>query len=404
MNPLLGRQLKVLFQRSRLELSVQLVASLTATGLLFDKIPTISLAAWLVGLAAVLGLRLLMGQVYLAKSSVVQPSIWQNASALMNLITGSLWGILALAQQDVSNIAQVGLLITTSAVCAIVLWSTASSAINFPAFLLGLLVPWGVVLFQGKITSASVFQLFAGISVIYLGLFLLVNRQAMELVRMQSQASRTMPAIAAAQALPAKPISQATTNVRVDTTLSTVTLVEREGRPYSGLKRRASDHRGDAGLSEAPIKGSSFGQIKIHDIVDSEPKEPADCCILVAEDNLDNQLVALHLLQKRGYKVVIANNGREALAAVERQRFEVILMDIQMPEMGGLEATAAIRLKEKQGSKRIPIIALTANPVSESREICLAAGMDDYLNKPISRTRLFAALDAQLKKKPRPEA
>lgn len=403
MNPLLGRQLNVLFQRSRLELSVQLVASLIATGLLFDQIPTISLVAWLVGLAAVLGLRLLMGRVYLAKSAVAQPSIWQNASALMNLMAGALWGILALAQQDVSSNAQVGLMITTAAVCAIVLWSTASSAINFPAFMLGLLVPWGLVLFQGKITSASVFQLFAGISIIYLGLFLLVNRQAMELVRMQSQASRTMPAMTTAQALPAKPISQ-TTSVRVDTTLSTVTLVEREGRPYAGLKRRASDHRGDPGLSDAPIKGSSFGQIKILDIVNAEPKEPADCCILVAEDNLDNQLVALHLLQKRGYKVVIANNGREALAAVERQRFELILMDIQMPEMGGLEATAAIRLKEKHGSKRIPIIALTANPVSESREICLAAGMDDYLNKPISRTRLFAALDAQLKKKPRPEA
>ena len=403
MNPLLGRQLNVLFQRSRLELSVQLVASLIATGLLFDQIPTISLVAWLVGLAAVLGLRLLMGRVYLAKSAVAQPSIWQNASALMNLMAGALWGILALAQQDVSSNAQVGLMITTAAVCAMVLWSTASSAINFPAFMLGLLVPWGLVLFQGKITSASVFQLFAGISIIYLGLFLLVNRQAMELVRMQSQASRTMPAMTTAQALPAKPISQ-TTSVRVDTTLSTVTLVEREGRPYVGLKRRASDHRGDQGMSDAPIKGSSFGQIKILDIVNAEPKEPADCCILVAEDNLDNQLVALHLLQKRGYKVVIANNGREALAAVERQRFELILMDIQMPEMGGLEATAAIRLKEKHGSKRIPIIALTANPVSESREICLAAGMDDYLNKPISRTRLFAALDAQLKKKPRPEA
>ena len=403
MNPLLGCQLNVLFQRSRLELSVQFVAALIAAGLLFNKIPAISLIAWLAGLVAILGLRLLMGRVYLAKSVVIQPSIWQNTSALINLVAGSLWGILALAQQDVSNIAQVGLMITTAAVCAIVLWSTASSAINFPAFMLGLLVPWGVVLTQGTVISASVFQLFAGISVIYLGLFLLVNRQAMELVRMQSQVSRTAPAIITAQALPAKPIPQ-TANLRVDSSLSTVTLVEREGRPYSGLKRRASDHRGDSGLSDAPIKGSSFGQIKIHDIVDPDPKEPADCCILVAEDNLDNQLVALHLLQKRGYKVVIANNGREALAAVERQRFELILMDIQMPEMGGLEATAAIRLKEKHGSKRIPIIALTANPVSESREICLAAGMDDYLNKPISRTRLFAALDAQLKKKPRPEA
>lgn len=403
MNPLLGRQLNVLFQRSRLESIVQLVASLVATGLLFDKIPPISLAAWLVGLLAILGLRLLMGRVYLAKSNVIQPSIWHNTSALMNLIAGSLWGILALVQQDISSITQVGLMVTTAAVCAVVLWSAASSAINFPAFMLGLLVPWGALLFQAKITSAAAFQLFAGISVIYLGLFLLVHRQAMELVRMQSKAPRTMPAVTAAQTLSARPVSQ-TTNVRVDTTLSTVTLGDRDTRPYLGLKRRASDHRGESGLADAPTKGSRFGQIKINDIADPEPKEPADCCILLVEDNLDNQLVALHLLQKRGYKVVIANNGREALAAVERQRFELILMDIQMPEMGGLEATAAIRLKEKHDSKRIPIIALTANPVSESREICLAAGMDDYLNKPISRTRLFAALDAQLKNKPGPEA
>jgi CheY-like chemotaxis protein len=402
MNPLLGRQLNLLFQRSRLELIVQSAASIVATGLLFDKIPPISLAAWLVGLLAILGLRLLLGRVYLGKSKVAEPSIWHNTSALMNLITGSLWGILALVQQDISSITQVGLMVTTAAVCAVLLWSTASSAINFPAFMLGLLVPWGVILFQDKITSAAAFQLFAGISVVYLGLFLLVNRQAMELVRMQSAALRT-PSVIAAQALSARPVSQ-TTNVRVDTTLSTVSLAERDARPYLGLKRRASDHRGDSGLADAPIKGSRFGQIKIHDIATPEPKDPADCCILVVEDNLDNQLVALHLLQKRGYKVVIANNGREALAAVERQRFELILMDIQMPEMGGLEATAAIRLKEKHGSKRIPIIALTANPVSESREICLAAGMDDYLNKPISRTRLFAALDAQLKNKPRPEA
>ena len=113
-------------------------------------------------------------------------------------------------------------------------------------------------------------------------------------------------------------------------------------------------------------------------------------------------MLTLHLLQKRGYRVVIANNGREALAAVERQRFELILMDIQMPEMGGLEATAAIRLKEKQSAKRVPIVALTANPISESREICLATGMDDYLQKPISRARLFATLDAHLKANPRP--
>ena len=146
---------------------------------------------------------------------------------------------------------------------------------------------------------------------------------------------------------------------------------------------------------------SSFGQSKIKDISTREPDpiNPADCTVLVVEDNLDNQLVALHLLQKRGYRVVIANNGREALTAFERQRFDLILMDLQMPEMGGLETTAAIRLKEKNGVKRIPIVALTASPATESREICLAAGMDDYLSKPLNRSRLFAIIDLQLRKK-----
>ena len=189
--------------------------------------------------------------------------------------------------------------------------------------------------------------------------------------------------------------------MRVESALSSVSLSDRNTPAYSGEKRRASDQRSSAILATTP-KGSSFGQIKIYDLVSPEPLDPSTCTILVVEDNIDNQLLTLHLLQKRGYRVVIANNGREALAAVERQRFELILMDIQMPEMGGLEATAAIRLKEKQGAKRVPIIALTANPISESREICLATGMDDYLQKPISRTRLFATLDAQLKKNPRP--
>ena len=97
--------------------------------------------------------------------------------------------------------------------------------------------------------------------------------------------------------------------------------------------------------------------------------------------------------------MVISNNGREALSAVEKQRFSLILMDLQMPEMSGLEATAAIRLREKSGAKRIPIIALTANAASESREVCLAAGMDDFLTKPINRAKLYASIDAQLTKK-----
>ena len=236
---------------------------------------------------------------------------------------------------------------------------------------------------------------------IFIGLFVLVHRQANELLRAQMES--VMPALSLRNRETAKAKLTAVTS---DTWMSApatamTTLAEREARPYSGVKRRVSDFRAADGPLNIGKPASRFGQIKINNISTREPDliDPADCTVLVVEDNLDNQLVALHLLQKRGYRVVIANNGREALSAVERQRFDLILMDLQMPEMGGLETTAAIRLKEKTGVKRVPIVALTANPVSESREICLAAGMDDYLSKPISRSRLFAIIDAQLRKK-----
>jgi CheY-like chemotaxis protein len=399
-NPLLGRQLSTLYQRSSLALLVQLVATLLVAAMLFNKLPRISLAAWAIGMIAILGLQLIMARVFLAKSIVSRPNLWQGVAAVISLVGGLLWGLLALIHPEVPSMMQAGLVVATAAAAATVLWSTASSAFAFPAFMLGLLAPWGLMMVRGPVPPSTVALAFAGISVVYLGLFLLINRQAMELVRLQNHAARTTRPVPSTAVATAKPL--AVSSVHASTPLSTVTLAERGARPYSGLKRRASDYRPSPNPPEEPSNASSFGQIKINDIANAEPLEPSACTILVVEDNLDNQLVALHLLQKRGYRVVIANNGREALAAVERQRFELILMDVQMPEMGGLEATAAIRLKERQGAKRIPIIALTANPVSESREICLAAGMDDYLNKPISRTRLFAALDAQLKKKPRP--
>ena len=96
-----------------------------------------------------------------------------------------------------------------------------------------------------------------------------------------------------------------------------------------------------------------------------------------------NQRVAQRILQNDGHIVVVAGNGREALAALDKQIFDVVLMDVQMPEMDGLEATAAIRLREKGSGAHIPIIAMTAYAMKGDRERCLAAGMDDYLSKPI---------------------
>ncbi|MCA9100292.1 MAG: response regulator, partial [Planctomycetales bacterium] len=116
--------------------------------------------------------------------------------------------------------------------------------------------------------------------------------------------------------------------------------------------------------------------------------------ILLAEDSVVNQKLAVGLLERRGHVVRVANNGKETLELFEREPFDVILMDVQMPEMDGLEATAAIRAKEAISGRHMPIIAMTAHAMQGDRERCLAAGMDDYLAKPIRAEGLFAAIEA----------
>jgi CheY-like chemotaxis protein len=114
--------------------------------------------------------------------------------------------------------------------------------------------------------------------------------------------------------------------------------------------------------------------------------------ILVAEDNLVNQRVATRFLEKKGHTVVLAESGKKALAAWREQPFDLILMDVQMPDMDGFEATAAIREQEKSGAKHVPIIAMTAHAMVGDRDRCLAAGMDDYISKPVNANDLFAAI------------
>jgi PAS domain S-box-containing protein len=115
--------------------------------------------------------------------------------------------------------------------------------------------------------------------------------------------------------------------------------------------------------------------------------------VLLAEDNAVNQKLASAMLQKWGHKVVVAGNGREAVDLSAGESFDLILMDMQMPDMSGIEATAAIRARETAGgAARLPIVALTANAMSGDRERCLAAGMDDYLSKPIRSTDLQTVL------------
>ncbi len=115
--------------------------------------------------------------------------------------------------------------------------------------------------------------------------------------------------------------------------------------------------------------------------------------VLLAEDNVVNQLVALRLLERCGHTVTVAANGKKALEALEKDSYDAVLMDVQMPEMNGWEATQAIREKERATGGRIPIIAMTAHAMKGDDERCFAAGMDDYLTKPIRTEELVSALD-----------
>ena len=119
----------------------------------------------------------------------------------------------------------------------------------------------------------------------------------------------------------------------------------------------------------------------------------ASLSILLAEDNAVNQRLTTRLFEKRGHRVVVTVNGREALATLEKDAFDLVFMDIQMPEMDGLEATAAIRAKEQLSGKHLAVIALTAHAMKGDQERCLAAGMDGYLSKPIRPQELDAILD-----------
>jgi len=190
--------------------------------------------------------------------------------------------------------------------------------------------------------------------------------------------------------------------------------------------------KGDAArCSELGIKAHLSKPIKRADLLEaiklalrgqSEPSTPAVTTasvaanqrhfkILLAEDNLVNQKVAMRFLEKRGHTVVLAESGKQALAAWQQQPFDLILMDVQMPEMDGWEATALIRKEEmirkqemipkpeviveqeQSAAKPIPIVAMTAHAMVGDRDRCLAAGMDDYVSKPINTNDLFAAIE-----------
>ncbi|MGA2811514.1 MAG: response regulator [Candidatus Acidiferrum sp.] len=115
--------------------------------------------------------------------------------------------------------------------------------------------------------------------------------------------------------------------------------------------------------------------------------------VLLAEDNLVNRTLAVRLLEKRGYVVTVAGDGRAAVAAVEKESFDIVLMDVQMPDMDGFEATTAIRQREKSTGGHIPIVAMTAHALKGDEDRCLSAGMDGYVSKPIRTHELFSTIE-----------
>ena len=136
---------------------------------------------------------------------------------------------------------------------------------------------------------------------------------------------------------------------------------------------------------------------------ESEPQHPAaervagerrGARILLAEDNPTNQMVAVKILERLGYRVEIAANGEEAIEALAESEYDLVLMDLQMPGMGGLEASRIIRDADSRVPRHdIPIVAMTANAMQGDREMCMDAGMDDYISKPVKPNELRVVLE-----------
>ncbi|MGH7958419.1 MAG: response regulator, partial [Opitutaceae bacterium] len=176
-----------------------------------------------------------------------------------------------------------------------------------------------------------------------------------------------------------------------------IAMLTRRGRP------RVADELGVAAFVSKPIKTAALYESLLEILQGGRVARPAavtegmalgvdhPLAILLAEDNPVNQRVAILMLQRLGYRVDLAANGREALEAVQRQRYDLVLMDVQMPEMDGLQATREIRACFKDGA-RPRIVAMTANASTSDRDECFAAGMDDFLTKPVRGADLRTAI------------
>ena len=192
--------------------------------------------------------------------------------------------------------------------------------------------------------------------------------------------------------------------IRSDPQLADTTVVVLTSGIRSGDLRRCNELHVAAHLMK-PVKQSELFNAIGMSLGISAPEEEADEAsrrrqqaplpplhVLLAEDSLVNQKLAVGLLEREGHSVVVAKNGKQAVAAMADDDFDLVLMDVEMPEMDGLEATAVIRVKEKQAGVHTPIVAMTAHAMKGDRERCLEAGMDAYVSKPIHAQELFDAV------------
>jgi CheY-like chemotaxis protein len=153
-------------------------------------------------------------------------------------------------------------------------------------------------------------------------------------------------------------------------------------------KRQSSDLLPSA----SPLGGEALGGRE----VESLPGPARSLRVLLVEDSPINQKLGLRLLEKQGHQVVVADNGLVALERLNQEQFDLVLMDVQMPELDGLEATKRLRSQEAGSGRRVPVLAMTARAMKGDRERCLESGMDGYLTKPIRPQELFDAIASVL--------
>lgn len=199
---------------------------------------------------------------------------------------------------------------------------------------------------------------------------------------------------------------QLTQRIRDSSDLSSTTIILLTSGGRSGDAAMAKE-LGVAAYLQKPVKRSELFNVLL-DAVGASQKESSSgrsrpmagdvtadlppMKILLVEDGLANQKLAMAMLHRWGHEVILAENGQEALEQLEYQSFDLVLMDVQMPVMGGLEATAEIRKREAETGEHVPIVAMTAHAMKGDRERCLGAGMDGYVSKPVRRNELYEAL------------